>query len=125
MDITKQTRLEAAGWNVGNAADFLELTLEEATIVEMRVMLSRRLKERRKGLMTQAELATKMSSSQPRIAMAENGDSSVSIDYCECGLMGRSRLDDGIPIAVPRCFWVGRSGSFGNSMALSGWVDRV
>jgi DNA-binding XRE family transcriptional regulator len=80
MDITKQTRLEAAGWNVGNAADFLELTLEEATIVEMRVMLSRRLKERRKGLMTQAELATKMSSSQPRIAMAENGDSSVSIE---------------------------------------------
>ncbi len=40
-------------------------------------MLSRRLKERRKGLMTQAELATKISSSQPRIAMAENGDSSV------------------------------------------------
>jgi DNA-binding XRE family transcriptional regulator len=80
MDITKQTRLKAAGWNVGNAADFLELTLEEATIVEMRVMLSRRLKERRKGLMTQAELATKMSSSQPRIAMAENGDSSVSIE---------------------------------------------
>jgi hypothetical protein len=80
MDITKQTRLEAAGWNVGNAADFLELTLEEATIVEMRVRLSRHLKERRKGLMTQAELATKMSSSQPRIAMAENGDSSVSIE---------------------------------------------
>jgi DNA-binding XRE family transcriptional regulator len=80
MDITKQTRLEAAGWKVGNAADFLELTLEEATIVEMRVLLSRHLKERRKGLMTQAELATKMSSSQSRIAMAENGDSSVSIE---------------------------------------------
>jgi DNA-binding XRE family transcriptional regulator len=80
MDPTKQMRLEAAGWKVGTAADFLELTSEESTIVEMRMMLSRRLKERRKGLMTQAELATKISSSQPRIAMAENGDSSVSIE---------------------------------------------
>lgn len=80
MDPTKQKRLEAAGWKVGDAADFLELTPEESTIVEMRVRLSRCLKERRKGLMTQAELATKISSSQPRVAMAENGDSSVSIE---------------------------------------------
>ncbi|MCX5965567.1 MAG: helix-turn-helix transcriptional regulator [Cyanobacteria bacterium] len=80
MDITKQNRLQAAGWKVGTAADFLELTPEESTIIEMRVMLSHHLKERRKGLMTQAELATKIGSSQPRIAMAENGDSSVSIE---------------------------------------------
>lgn len=80
METTKQSRLEAAGWKIGTAADFLELTPEESTIVEMRVMLSRHLKERRKGLMTQSELAAKISSSQPRIAMAENGDSSVSIE---------------------------------------------
>ena len=80
MKTTKQSRLEAAGWKIGTAADFLELTPEESTIVEMRVMLSRHLKERRKGLMTQSELAAKISSSQPRIAMAENGDSSVSIE---------------------------------------------
>ena len=80
METTKQSRLEAAGWKIGTAADFLELTPEESTIVEMRVMLSRHLKERRKGLITQSELAAKISSSQPRIAMAENGDSSVSIE---------------------------------------------
>ena len=80
METTKQSRLEAAGWKIGTAADFLELTPEESTIVEMRVMLSRHLKERRKRLMTQSELAAKISSSQPRIAMAENGDSSVSIE---------------------------------------------
>ena len=80
METTKQSRLEAAGWKIGTAADFLELTPEESTIVEMRVMLSRHLKERRKGLMTQSELAAKISSSQPRIAMTENGDSSVSIE---------------------------------------------
>jgi hypothetical protein len=80
MDSKKQQRLESKGWKVGDAADFLELTPEESAIVEMRLALSRCLKERRKGLMTQTELATKICSSQPRVAMAENGDSSVSIE---------------------------------------------
>jgi DNA-binding XRE family transcriptional regulator len=80
VDSKKQQRLEAKGWKVGDAGDFLDLTREESAIVEMRLALSRSLKERRKALMTQAELATKMSSSQPRVAMAENGDSSVSIE---------------------------------------------
>jgi transcriptional regulator with XRE-family HTH domain len=80
MESKKQQRLEAKGWKIGDAADFLKLTHEEAMIAEMRLALSRSLKERRKTLMTQAELATKISSSQPRVAMAENGDSSVSIE---------------------------------------------
>jgi hypothetical protein len=80
VDSKKQQRLEAKGWKVGDAGDFLDLTREESAIIEMRLALSRNLKERRKGLMTQAELATKLSSSQPRVAMAENGDSSVSIE---------------------------------------------
>jgi DNA-binding XRE family transcriptional regulator len=80
MDREKQQRLEAKGWKVGDAEDFLDLSPEESAIVEMRFALSRSLKERRKAQMTQAELATKMSSSQPRMAMAENGDSSVSIE---------------------------------------------
>jgi DNA-binding XRE family transcriptional regulator len=80
METEKQQRLEAKGWKVGDAADFLGLTPEESVIVEMRLALSRRLKERRKTLMTQAELAEKISSSQPRVAMAENGDTSVSME---------------------------------------------
>lgn len=80
MERAKQQRLEAKGWKIGNATDFLDLTLEESVIVEMRLALSRHLKERRKILMTQAELAAKISSSQPRVAMAENGDASVSIE---------------------------------------------
>jgi DNA-binding XRE family transcriptional regulator len=80
MDSKKREHLETMGWKVGDAADFLELTLEESAIIEMRLALSRSLKERRKALMTQAELATKISSSQPRVAMAENGDSSVSLE---------------------------------------------
>lgn len=80
MEKEKKERLEAKGWKIGDATDFLDLNSEEAMIVEMRLALSRSLKERRKALMTQAELATKISSSQPRVAMAENGSSSVSME---------------------------------------------
>lgn len=58
----------------------MELTPEETIFVEIKLALSRSLKERRQQLMTQAELASKMNSSQPRIAKAENGDASVSIE---------------------------------------------
>ena len=64
----------------GTVSDFLELTPEESVLVEIKLALSQSLKERRQKLMTQSELASKMSSSQPRIAKAENGDASVSIE---------------------------------------------
>ncbi len=80
MDQTKRERLESKGWTVGTVANFLGLTPEETVLVEMKLALSRSLKERRQKLMTQAELAAKMNSSQPRIANAENGDASVSIE---------------------------------------------
>jgi len=80
MDQTKRERLESKGWIVGTVASFLGLTPEETVLVEMKVALSRNLKERRQKLMTQAELAAKMNSSQPRVANAENGDASVSIE---------------------------------------------
>jgi DNA-binding XRE family transcriptional regulator len=80
MDRVKRERLEAKGWRVGTVSEFLELTPEETILVEIKLALSRRLKERRQKLMTQAELAQKVQSSQPRIAKAENGDASVSIE---------------------------------------------
>lgn len=80
MDEDKRRRLEAKGWKVGTTAEFLNLTSQETTLVEIKLALSRYLKERQKQLMTQAELADKISSSQPRVAKAENGDESVSIE---------------------------------------------
>ncbi|MBC5797464.1 helix-turn-helix transcriptional regulator [Sphaerospermopsis sp. LEGE 00249] len=80
MDNSKRERLEAKGWKIGTVAEFLELTPEEAALVEIKLALSRSLKERRQNLMTQADLAAKLNSSQPRIANAENGDASVSIE---------------------------------------------
>lgn len=80
MDESKKRRLESQGWKVGTVQDFLELTPEESTLIEIRLALSKSLKTRRKNLMTQTELAKKLQSSQPRIAKAENGDNSVSIE---------------------------------------------
>ena len=91
MDKAKRERLEANGWKVGMVADFLELTLEEAALIEIKFALSRLLRQRRQERMTQAELAEKLHSSQPRIAKAEGGDSSVSIE-----LLVRAMLATGV-----------------------------
>jgi hypothetical protein len=37
MRAEKKRRLEAAGWRVGSAEEFLGLTAEEATLVELRL----------------------------------------------------------------------------------------
>jgi len=80
MEQTKKERLESKGWTIGTVSDFLELTPEETILVEIKLALSKSLKERRQKQMTQSELASQMGSSQPRIANAENGDASVSIE---------------------------------------------
>lgn len=80
MEHTKKERLEAKGWKVGTVSEFLELTPQETTLVEIKLALSRHLKQRRQQLMTQTQLAKEIQSSQSRIANAENGDASVSIE---------------------------------------------
>ncbi len=75
MNEAKRARLEAKGWKVGTVQEFLELTPEESTMIDMRLTLSRYLAERRKEVrMTQARLAKLIGSSQPRIAKVEAGE---------------------------------------------------
>ncbi len=47
MELEKCQRLEAAGWSIGTAADFLELSKAEAAFVELKLALSKCLKEKR------------------------------------------------------------------------------
>ena len=47
MKKRKRTRFEAQGWRFGSAADFLELTYEEAAFVETKLALSQRLRAAR------------------------------------------------------------------------------
>ena len=96
MDKAKKQRLEAKGWKVGNADDFLGLTPEEAAYVELKLALSQSVREyRRSRKLTQIEMAKMMNSSQSRVAKIEAGDSSVSLDLLIRSLiaMGATQRD--------------------------------
>lgn len=79
MEESKRKHLEQAGWKSGTVSEFLELTPEETVLVEIKLALSRYLKERRRDTMTQLELAKKIHSSQPRIAKVEEGEVSIEL----------------------------------------------
>ena len=81
MTTEKKRRLEKKGWRVGSVSDFLELSPEENAYVELKVRLSKELRQRRQKLgISQVEVARKLQSSQSRVAKMEAGDPSVSID---------------------------------------------
>lgn len=81
MKQAKIKQLESKGWKVGGAAEFLALTPEEEVFIEMKVSLSRSLKElRQRKHISQIELAKLIKSSQSRVAKMEGGSASVSID---------------------------------------------
>jgi len=81
MKNSKKERLERAGWKVGTVREFLGLSKAEEALVELRLNLSRGLKERRtRQNLTQGQAAKLLKSSQSRIAKMEAGDPSVSID---------------------------------------------
>jgi DNA-binding transcriptional regulator YiaG len=87
MKSSKRARLEAHGWRVGSAAEFLELTPEEAAFVETKLALSQSLRERRAAeKVSQGELAKRLKSSQSRVAKMEAADPTVSIDLLLRGL---------------------------------------
>lgn len=77
----KKRRLEAKGWRVGSASDFLGLSPDEEAYIEIRLALAAALKRKRaRKHITQQDLARTVESSQSRIAKMEAGDASVSID---------------------------------------------
>src|SRR3989442_12804560 len=81
MKKDKKARLERAGWKVGTVRELLGLSKAEEALVELKLILSRGLRERRaRRRLTQAQLARLLNSSQSRVAKMEAGDPSVSID---------------------------------------------
>ena len=81
MNTTKRKRLEAKGWRIGSAKEFLGLSEMEDVYIELKLTLGENLKKRRlKKKLTQIELARLLRSNQSRIAKMESGDPSVSID---------------------------------------------
>lgn len=81
MDARKKKKLEAAGWRVGSAADFLELTPEESALVDVKLALGKLVRATRiRRHLSQQALAGRLRSSQSRVAKVEAGDSGVSLD---------------------------------------------
>ena len=81
MHASKRKKLETAGYQAGDAADFLGLSPEEEALINMKVQLSKQLVElRKKGGFSQAVLAKMIGSSQSRVAKMEACDPSVSMD---------------------------------------------
>ncbi len=77
----KKKRLEAQGWKIGNAGEFLGLSDEETAYIDLKLRLAESLREhRRHRRLTQVGLARLIKSSQSRIAKMEAGDPSVSLD---------------------------------------------
>jgi hypothetical protein len=96
MRASKRQKLEAAGWKVGSAADFLRLSKEEEAIIEMKLALADRLKARRQEQkLTQFQAAKQIGSSQSRLAKMEVADRSVSLDLLVRSLLclGATRQD--------------------------------
>jgi DNA-binding transcriptional regulator YiaG len=98
MEKTKRERLQKAGWAVGSAQDFLDLSDEEAALIEMKLALARSLKVRREEQnLTQSALARRLGSSQSRVAKMEAADPSVSMDLLVRSLLalGATRQEVG------------------------------
>lgn len=81
MNKVKQKNLEKSGWKIGSAKDFLGLSDEESSYIELKIKLSTNLRKlRTEHNITQVELAKILKSSQSRVAKIETGDPSVSLD---------------------------------------------
>lgn len=90
---TRKQRLKEAGFETTSVQDFLDLSDEEITYIEMKLGLARALKRYRttKLNMSQHALAELIGSSQSRVAKMEAGDPSVTLD-----LLVRSMLSTGL-----------------------------
>ena len=103
MKNSKHTRLQARGWRVGSAADFLELTPEEAAFVATKLALSQSLRKRRTAQnISQTVLAKRLKSSQSRVAKMEAADATVSIDLLLRGLFALGAKPRDVAAALRR-----------------------
>ena len=96
MKKRKREKLKAAGWAVGSVQEFLGLSDADAALIEMKLTLSRTVRDRRqrRGI-SQIEFAKRLGSSQSRVAKMEAGAPSVSMDLLVRSLLllGTSAAD--------------------------------
>ena len=104
MRSNKKKRLEAKGWKVGSAKEFLGLSSHEAEYIEIKLKLAVSLKNQRlRRKMTQSDLAKAIKSSQSRVAKMEAGEASVSLDLLVRTLLTLGASSDDVArLILPR-----------------------
>ena len=103
MKNNKRARLEVHGWRVGSAAEFLELTPEEAAFIETKLALSKCVRDRRTAQnVSQSVLAKRLKSSQSRVAKMEAADATVSIDLLLRALFALGAKPKDVATAIQR-----------------------
>lgn len=81
MKQSKRKALEAAGWKLGDAADFLEMSDDERQLLDARLELALAVRRQRAASnLSQAELGRRLKTSQPRVAKIERAATDVSLD---------------------------------------------
>lgn len=81
MKNNKRKALEAGGWKIGDAADFLEMNDQERQLLDARVALALAIRRlRQSNQLSQKELGVRLKTSQPRVAKIEQAASDVSMD---------------------------------------------
>jgi predicted transcriptional regulator len=82
LNAERRKALEAQGFKVyDHAGDAVGMTEEEKYLMDLRISLSKMIRARRQKLgLSQKELATRLGTSQPRVAKIEWGDWDVSLD---------------------------------------------
>lgn len=81
MKADQKKALESAGWKVGDAADFLEMSDEERQLLDARAGIALAIRRQRKAMqLSQADLGIRLNTSQSRVAKIEHAASDVSFD---------------------------------------------
>lgn len=97
MHRKKKERLEERGWKIGDAGEFLGLSEEEETYIEIKLRLSESFREfRTRRKMTQTEAARLLKSSQSRVAKMEACDRTVSMDLLVRSLIALGASGSGV-----------------------------
>ena len=88
MRPSKRKALEAQGWKVGDTAGFLQLSVEQRQLLDLRLVIARSVRRQRElaGL-SQKQLGERLQTSQPRVAKIEQGTADVSLDQLVSALL--------------------------------------
>ena len=80
MDETKRAKLEKAGWTVSGTPEFLSLSREQMELIDLKIDFGEAVRAKRESLkMSQAELAKRLATSQPRLVKIEQGEASLDL----------------------------------------------